>query len=766
MSGGTFGEQLRAHRIVARLTQAELGERAGVSERAISDIERGLRRRVYPVTARALADALGLGTADRATFEAAAKPQPAVPAAARSRGVSDWRGLRRTPILGRDDALRELLEALNADGARLVTITGTGGAGKSRLAAEVCGRLETDVPGRVIWVPLAGLREPELLLPILATSLGVSGAGEALLTALARALDQHATLLVLDTFEHVLEAATTVGALLDRTTVVRVLVTSRAPLRVRGEREYPLGALSEIVAAALFTQRARSVRPALALQDPEAAALVAGICVRLAGLPLAIELAASRVRHMSLHQLSLELERPLRLLVDGERDLPERQQAMRSTITWSYELLSDDDRVVFRRLAPFAGGWTIDAAERVCDAEPVIAAVGRLCEHGLIQTDERKTLARWHLLDPIREYAAEQLGDAPEAGDVARRHAEFYADLAETVAPRLLSGEQAEARARLQEEVANLRAALGWATRLGRAADLALRIVGALWMFWRLEGAFEEGRSWVGRALALSDAADSPYRPGALWGAAWLAYQDDELATATAFGKELLDLSATTDVALDRRNALTILGHIAVAERRFDDALPMLEEALDLARASNAPWHVATSLLNLGTVLLRYGDQRRAEEILEEAVAAHAAAGDRHFVAHSLVELAYAFLVRGETDGATSRLARALRTFLDLKERWGAAEALAGFAVLAAVRGNYTIAAVLTGASDAAYAQIATRVLAPDAALAAPFLAHARTMLGEGTWQQEVDSGRSLSIEDATDLALRTLGQSGEQPLV
>lgn len=767
MSDVTFAEQLRAHRVAARLTQAELGERAGVSERAVSDIERGLRRRVYPATARALADALDLGSPDRTVFEAAARTgrAPAAAVAGDPVWVNDWRGLRRTPILGRDDELREVLTALHDDSGRLLTITGTGGIGKSRLAAEVCVRIETDAPGRVTWVQLAGLRQPELLLAAVAAAVGVSAAGDGLLAALARALDQRAALLVLDTFEPLLAAAPAVGALLDRTTVVQVLITSRAPLRVRGEREQPLCSLSEPVAAELFRQRARSARPRLGLDDAEAVTLVADICRRLSGLPLALELAAARVRHMSLGALSLEIERPLQLLTDGGRDLPERQQTMRATIEWSHDLLSDDDRVVFRRLAPFAGGWTLDAAERVCDrAPPVIAALGRLCEHGLIQADDAATVARWRMLDPIREYSAEQLADSPDVGAVARGHAEFYRELAEAAAPRLLGAEQAAARAQLRAEVANLRGALGWATQTG-AAGVALRLVGALWMFWRMEGAFDEGRAWVHRALDLPDAADSPSRAGALWGAAWLAYQQGELSTATTLGEELLARSTAADSTLDRRNALTILGHIAMSERRFDEALPLLEEALAIARTSDARWHIAMSLLNLGTVLLHHGDPRRAEEVLAEAVAAHDAAGDRHFLARSLVELAYASLVRGDTDLAAIRFADALHTILDLQERWGTAEVVAGFAALAAVRGDAETAAVLTGASDATYTEIAAQVIAPDAALTAPFLAHARLMIGEAQWQNAVDRGRRLSIENAAQLVMHTLVAPGSTPL-
>ncbi|MDQ6934277.1 MAG: tetratricopeptide repeat protein [Actinomycetota bacterium] len=763
MSGATFAEQLRAHRAAAGLTQVELAERAGISERAVSDIERGLRRHVYAVTARSLADALGLDPADAAVFEAAARP-------ARARSVTstgpvwgtDWRNLRRTSMLGRETELDQVLRALIDESTRLLTITGTGGVGKSRLAAEVCWRLESDEPGRVVWVPLAGLLQPDLLLVTVATALGVSaGAGEELPAALARVLDQRSTLLVLDTFERLLDAAPALGAVLDRATHLRVLVTSRAPLRVRGESELPLHALPEPVAAELFRERARSARPGLSLQDGDGTRLVADICRRVAGVPLALELAASRVRHMPLHLLRVELGQSLHVLTDGERDLPERQRTMRSTISWSHDLLGAGDKAVFRGLAAFAGGWTLDAAEQVCAADRVLAAISRLCEHGLVEPDPVARPARWHLLDPIHEYAVEQLAASPEADAVVRRHAEFYAGFAATAAPLLLGSEQAEARKRIRSEVANMRAALGSATQARGDPEVALRVVGALWMFWRLEGAFEEGWIWTQRTLELPGADDSPFRANALWGAAWLSYQRGDVPSATAYAEELLKRSTSTETALDRRNALTILGHVAIGQRRFDDALSLLEEALELARASNASWHIATSLLNLGTVLLRQGDPRHAVVVLEEAVAAHDAAGDRHFVAHSLIELGYAFLIWGKAEEAAARFAAATRTFLDLEERWGTAEAVAAFAVLASVCAHAETAAVLAGASEAAYAEMATRVMIPDAELGAPFLAQARGVLGETEWRRGVQNGQGLSVEEAAQLALRKLDPAG-----
>jgi predicted ATPase/DNA-binding XRE family transcriptional regulator len=419
----TLAELLRSHRVAARLTQAELAERAGISERAVSDVERGVRTRVYPATAELLADALGLEGAGRVALTVAAKgaaPRRAAP-------LDGWRSLRRTPLVGRAAELADLLDALSGT-SRLVTVTGTGGIGKSRLAAEACAVLHGTAPEAVAWVGLAGLTEPDLLVPTLAAALAVPGSGEGLLPALARELDARRALLVLDTFEQLLSAAGEVAALLDATDGLRVLVTSRAPLRVRGEQELPVGSLPLTAVEVLFRQRARAARPDLALEDDE----VAAVCGRLGGVPLAVELAAARVRHLSLRSLSEQLARPLEVLTGGERDLPERHRAMASTIEWSYDLLTPPDRLLLRRLAVFADTWDLPDAERVCGSRclETLDALGRLCEHGLVQLQEGVAQTRWSLRDPIRDFAAARLVEEAEDLDTARRHATLFAELA------------------------------------------------------------------------------------------------------------------------------------------------------------------------------------------------------------------------------------------------------------------------------------------------------------------------------------------------
>ena len=764
----TLAERIRDLRVRAQLTQAELAERARVSERTISDIERGLRQGVYAVTARRLAEALDLPDSERAAFEASARGRHATrPAVAV--WTSGLEAMRRTRLVGRERELETLSAALASDDVRLVTITGLGGIGKSRLAAEACAALERDEPGHVFVVLLAALRDPGLVLPTIARSLGIAEAGTDVLDDLAHYLTGRRALLVLDTFEPVIEAATSVGELIDRVSDLTVLVTSRAPLRLRGEREFPVGPLpvrprdspgvDRFPAEALFEERALAARPGLVM-DEASQDIVAEVCRRLSGVPLALELAAARVRHMSLAALQAQLDDPLRLLTGGERDLPERQQTMSATIAWSHDLLWPEERILFRRLSCFAGGWTLAAAEGVCLDEQlarsrVLEALGRLAEQGLVVPDDYESAQRWRMLDPIWHFAAQCLAEAGEQELVRRRHAEFFAELAERAEPEIRAGAQSTWRRVLRPDSDNVRTALQWAFESGDA-EVALRLVASMWMFWRMEGAFGEGSSWLERALVMDAPVGSPHRLRAMWGAAWLVYQRGDYERAIALGNQLEALSRESGQSLGRRNALTILGHVATARGRAAEAIAPLQEAVDISRAEGARWHLATSLLNLGMALLHCGEVARAEDLLHQAVAGFEAQGDRHFVARTIIQLGYLSIVAGDFDRAAARFGEAMQAFLDLDEMWGMADVLEGSAAAAAGRGDAERAAVLSGAALSAFATISTSSLGPDLAISRPLLEQARASLGDASWESAVNRGRSMSLEAATRFAQGT----------
>jgi tetratricopeptide (TPR) repeat protein len=415
---------------------------------------------------------------------------------------------------------------------------------------------------------------------------------------------------------------------------------------------------------------------------------------------------------------------------------------------------------VFRRLAAFAGGGDLQGAERVwgSGSAETLAALGRLCEHGLVQLEEAVGQSRWCLRDPIRDYAWARLVEDGEDLDTSRRHAALFSELAERAAPQLLGGDQVAARAQLSAERGNLRAALEWAARVGSgdgaSADVAVRIAGSVWMWWRMEGAVEEGRLWLRRVLGLPAAGASPAYPLALWGAAWLEYQQGDLVSAADLGQRLLGVARTP---VDRRNALTVLGTAALAEDRLDDALTRLEQAVELARAGGSAWHLATSLLNLGTARLRAGDPDGAEALVSEALTGHAQTGDDHFRARCLVAWGYCALLAGSTELAGARFGDALQAFLALDEQWGVAECVVAAAVHCAATGRERDAALLSGAGERALADLRINLLAPDVALASPYLATAREALGGDAWHEEQARGRELVLDDAVDRALTAL---------
>jgi predicted ATPase/DNA-binding XRE family transcriptional regulator len=753
-----FATAVRTLRATRRMTQAELAQRAGISERAVSDIERGLRVRVYPATVQALADAFELAAEQRADFERAARTgRPAHPGERWAAGsaATPWRQLRRDAFVGRQAEVAALRAEFAERRHRLHTVTGPGGAGKSRLAAEVCAGFATH--GRALWVALAGEQRPARIVAAVAAVLDVPA--DSGIRAIGAALDEVPTLLVLDTFEHLLDGATVVTDLLDATAGTQLLVTSRAPLRLRGERVVPLSGLTGDEAAQLFRDRAVAVRPDLPLTAAEATTAITDITTRLDGLPLALELAAAKLHQLSLPSLRDQLASPLALLGDGHRDLPERQRSMRATVRWSYELLDPAARATLRTLGCFAGVFDLGLATAVADAEDgLLARIGALTEHALVhpEPDAARDLdaPAWRLLDPIREFAVEHLLASGAARDVRHRHALAAADRAETEGAQLVGDRQDAARRRLRHLAPDIRAALRWSISAGEAA-IALRIAGSMWMFWRLEGEFAEGRRLLGEVLAVSaaQAADvAAYRSAALWGAGWLALHQGDAAGAREAGTELLAL-AGDDLAV-RRNGLTLLGEAALAERHIPEAVGLLEEALSLAERAGTDWQRAASRLNLGTVLVHAGEPERADAAVAAAVAAFAALGDRHFAARAMLERGYLAVTRRELEAARRYFADALGTFVAHGERWGTAEGVIGLAVLAAERGDAETAALLAAAVDRVHADIAVQLNPPDAMLVAERLARARALLGDAAWDAAWRDGAQLSLEDAVAIAL------------
>jgi predicted ATPase/class 3 adenylate cyclase len=719
--------------------------------------------------------------------------------------------LQPTPLVGREREVGEIADRVRSEEVRLLTLTGPGGTGKTRLALQAGADLLEGFDDGAFFIALATITDPAQVPSAIAGPLGLKESAEQpLLESLKSYLHHKHLLLVLDNFEQVLDGAPIVAELLAACAKLKILTTSRIPLRLYGEQEYPvpplaapdprvlppLKALTQYEAVRLFVERARAIKPEFAVTN-ESAPAVAEICARLDGLPLAIELAAARVRVLPPQKMLQRLDDRLKLLRGGARDMPTRQQTLRGTIDWSHDLLNGEEKALFARLSVFAGGRTLEAIEEICDPEgdlDALEGVESLVEKSLLRQEKGPNgEPRFVMLETVHEYAREKLQESGEAEEVKKHHAEFFLALAEEGESGMRGAEAATWLERIESEHDNLRAALSWSLAQ-EEVELGLRLAGALWRFWHLRGYYSEGRRWLENALA-KDGRSSAARLKALQAVGWLADDQGDIDRAVAAAEEGLRLSAEAEIQKSAAAPfLRILGSAAYVRRDYERATQLFEESLALSQKVGDEKGVASSLHQLGNVLSDKGDYQRAKEIYEEGLIQFRRFGNTAALARYLVSMGAEFLLQGDHERGARLNEEATELYRRLGSKGGlqyaldnlgwaalmcgdydrakdlheesltlckqqgdklvASESLEGLACAAGVEGEVERAARLFGAGEALRQTVGYQHTSREQALREPYQTAARSRMQEAAWEHAWAEGRAMTFDEAVSYAL------------
>lgn len=808
----SFGEWIRRRRRALDLTRAALAGQVGCALVTLRKIETDERRPSRQVAER-LAACLQIPAEQQAAFLEAARgaravdrlpalsppqqpvliasapgaravgaptvesPRPSAPGSATPAQTRPTHNLpaQLTTLLGREDALEELGGLLERPEVRLVTITGPGGSGKTRLALQASVEQLGRFPDGAWFVDLAAIQQPDLILPALARSLGLAETTELPLREhLIADLQRKRLLLLLDNFEHIIDGAVELSALLAGAPYIKALVTSRAPLNLRGEHCYALAPLAlppqatpELLmaypATALFIERAQAIRQSFRVTDTNAP-IIASICTQLDGLPLAIELAAARMSLFTPELLLARLERPLALLTRGARDLPPRQQTLRNVIGWSYQLLDADDQRLFRRLGVFNGSGALEQIEAVCVAQQerdaTLERLEALTNHGLVRMHETSDIPRFAMLETIRAYALELLDAHHERDALELRHAEAFCAFAEQADGGLLGSDQAEWANRLEREYPNLRAALAWSQRAGAARglreELGLRLIGSLGRFWHSRGYWVEGYQWLAAIFALPmQVPQTVAGARALRTAGLMRYAREEFEAAHGLYTQSLTICRALDEHVGIADSLWLLGRIAFAREdvvsarvlfeeclrhyralgdlrgcaatlnllgdiascdsaTLDLAQALYEESLSHARTAGAVGTAAFVLGNLGRLAKSRGALAEASARYRESLAIARAIGNQATIIWMLERLGELTTQQGEYATAHTYLDEGLAIAEGLRSNWGIGSVLRGLGVLAEREGRLVRAAELYRESAPYFVRASAMTMAID----------------------------------------------------
>jgi predicted ATPase len=739
----------------------------------------------------------------------------------------------RNPLIGREHEMSTACDLLQRDDIALITLTGTGGTGKSRLAIQIGLEMLDQFKDGVYLVMLEPISEPDLVISTIAEVLGIreSPGSRPVAEMLKEYLRDRQMLLLLDNFEQVVEAAPCVAELLETCPGLKCVITSRTPLRLRAEKELPvppltipsqqkfndLDNLSQYAAVELFIQRAQAVKPNFTVTNTNAPA-IAEVCYRLDGLPLAIELAAARIKLLTPHGLLARMEHRFELLHGGTRDLPERQRTLRSAIDWSYNLLNDGEKKLFRRLSIFIGGWTLEAAEIVCDINGDLAkflddTLASLIDNNLViqlQTQENEDQPRFGMLNTIHEYAFERLNETDDAYPIHFQHAQYYLNFVIKVEPLIRSVERVRWRQVMLQEFGNIRAVLAWVHATKKCIDFGQQIVIYIGMFWQFSGYIAEGRQWCTQMLELCDESTQvAIRAGLLCFAGELAWtqgdhfsavahldkslelcrtQENEhllafamlvrgmvaatsrnLSLAISMFQDSIELFKTTDDQWSTALALSWLGEIALYDNDLDRAMSFCNQSIKLARQQGDPWCMMPSLMSFGQMAVLRGDLTNAHSNFQEAVDLLRQTGDTFSLSWALNGLGHVLLMEDELDQAGFYLLEALTTANGVGNQRVLLISMVGMAALIAKRSKnlpetqqqktseMALAAHLCGATVPFVTTPGIFAWADSRMLYETAINQVQSLMTANLWDEAYSEGQSLPIDQGVALAIQAL---------